>query len=292
MTRMLAFVAALLLTAITVSSACMASNQSPLYFTLEAAEGPSRVQLTFNRDINGPRVNNWSSSFRPSQLAGLDFAALQSPGTRPIRFTIAREAGRIDCTGSGGNALARGSCTMTPDQAFNDFLASHGIRRPSENETYGLIALDVHRTLVDALAQARYPTPSAEKLIELTAVEVTPAYILGLSGQGYRPQSLDGLVQFAALKITPDYIGSFVRAGYSTLRPEELVQLKALGITPEFIAGFESIGYRHLSVDTLVQLKAMNITPDFVKAVQQGDTLPSPDRLVQLRAVSRELPNR
>jgi hypothetical protein len=215
--------------------------------------------------------------------------ALDSPGTRPIRFAITREAGRIGCSGTGGNYMARGACTLTPDQQFNAFLSRHGIERPTEDDTFGLIALDVHRDLVDALAQARYPTPSVDKLMELSAVEVTPAYIRVLAKHGYRPQSLNGLVEFGALKITPEYIGSFVRAGYPNLSADELVELKALDITPDFIAGFARIGYGRLPVDTLVQLKAMDITPEFVRAVQQGDALPSPDHLVQLRAVSRDI---
>jgi hypothetical protein len=39
----------------------------------------------------------------------------------------------------------------------------------------------------------------------------------------------------------------------------------------------------------LVELKAMDVTPEFVRAVQQGDALPSPDRLIQIRAVSRDI---
>jgi hypothetical protein len=38
-----------------------------------------------------------------------------------------------------------------------------------------------------------------------------------------------------------------------------------------------------------VQLKALDITPEFVRAVQQGDSLPSPDHLVQLRAVTQDM---
>jgi hypothetical protein len=33
----------------------------------------------------------------------------------------------------------------------------------------------------------------------------------------------------------------------------------------------------------------MNVTPEFVRAVQQGDTLPSPDHLIQIRAVSEDM---
>lgn len=292
MTRMLAFVAALMLTAITVSSACVAQSAAPLQFTIEPARHDGEVKVRFERHRSGHSENNWDSSFRPSELAGLDMAALNSSGTRPVRFALVRDAGRIDCSGTGGNAMARGTCAMIPDAEFDRFLVSHGIGQPSEDDTFEMIALNMRREIVDALARARYPTPTVDKLIELTAVDATPAYINGLSAQGYRPQTLDTLAQFAALKITPDYIGSFARMGYSNLPADELIQLKALNITPEFIAGFERIGYGRLPVDTLVQLKAMEITPEYVRAVAQGGALPPPDHLAQLKALSDDIRKR
>lgn len=288
MTRMLAFVAALLMSAIAVSSACVATSVTPLQFTIEPTSRADQVQVRFKRaDSRG--TDSWSSSFGMTELAGLDPAALRAPGTRPVRFAIAREPGRIDCAGSGGNAMARGTCSLTPDRGFNDFLAANGIARPTEEQTYALIAVDAQRELVTALKASNYPTPGIDKLMELSAVGVTPAYIRDLAAQGYRPSSLQSLVEFGALDITPEYIGSFARAGYANLAPIALVQLKALDITPEYIAGFERIGYRDLPVSTLVELKAMDITPEFVKSVQQGDALPSPSRLVQIRAVSRDI---
>lgn len=291
MTRMLAFVAALLMTAITVSSACVANSVAPLQFAIEPTGDSGRLQVRFRRaDSRG--ADSWSSSFRTSELAGLDVAALRAAGNRPLRFAIARQAGRIDCGGNGGNSMAVGSCRLTPDRAFNDFLSANAISRPTEEQTYGLIATDVRRELVTALRAASYPTPTINKLMELSAVGVTPGYIRELAAVGYRPPSLGSLVEFGALEITPQFIGSFARAGYSNLKASDLVQLKALEITPEFIAGFERIGYRDLPVSTLVQLKALNVTPEFAKAVQQGDALPSPDRLVQIRAVSSDIRGR
>lgn len=292
MDRMLAFMAALLLTAITVSSACVAGNATPLGFTIEPSSQSGQVEVSFERSDGQRHSNNWSSTFRPAELSGLDVTALNGGATRPVRFAVVRDAGRVDCAGTASNRMARGNCSITPDEEFNRFLAQHGISRPSEDDTFGLIALNVRRDLVAALAQARYPAPTISNLMELTAVNVTPAYIATLAGQGYRPQSIHGLVEFGALNITPDYVGSFVRAGYSNLSSDDLVQLKALDITADYVAGFERIGYRQLPVSTLVQLKAMDITPDFVRAVQQGDALPSPDRLVQLRALGRDMRNR
>jgi hypothetical protein len=289
---MLAFVAALLLTALTVSSACVASTGEPLQFTIEPASHGGEIEIRFKRERDQQHDNSWSSSFRPAELAGLDTAALDGPGNRPIHFAVVRDAGRVDCAGTGGNRMARGSCSLTPDAAFDSFLAARGIALPTEDQTFSLIALNVRRDLVGALAQARYPTPTIENLMELTAVGVTPAYISALAGQGYRPESVHGLVEFGALKITPEYIGSFSRAGYGNLKAEELVQLKALNITPEYVASFDRMGYGRLPVSTLLQLKALDVTPEYVRAVEQGGTLPSPDHLVQLRALGREFRHR
>lgn len=287
MIKPLAFALAPLLTALTLASTSLASQAEPLRFTIEQGQKPDRIQVKFERDRDGRSRHNWDSPFRASDLAGLDPAALNGAQARPIRFAIAREAGRIDCAGTGTHGTAHGTCSITPDANFLALLSRHGIRQPDEDQSLGLIALNVHGSLVESLAAARFPTPSVGQLMELTAVGATPDYIKSLGIVGYHPQSLEGLVQFAALKITPDYIGSFVRAGYSNLPAEELVQLKAMSITPDFLAGFEQLGYRHLPVETLVQLKALNITPDFARSVRQDGALPSPERLVQLRVLGR-----
>ncbi|MFP5328983.1 MAG: hypothetical protein ACLGHC_02440 [Alphaproteobacteria bacterium] len=288
MTRFLAFTAALLMTVISVSSACVAGPVAPLSFALEQSGRAGQLQVRFRRaDSRG--ADSWSSTFQASSLAGLDQAALNRPGSNPVRFAIIREAGRIDCSGAGGNSTASGTCSLTPDRGFNDFLTANGINRPTEEQTYGLIAVDARRELVSALKASDYPTPTIEKLMELSAVGVTPAYIRELAAQGYRPATLQSLVEFGALDITPDYIGGFVRAGYGKLTASELVQLKALNVTPDYVSAFERIGYGKLPVDTLVQMKALGVTPEFALKVRRGGDLPSPDRLVQLRAVSRDL---
>jgi hypothetical protein len=287
MIKPLAFAVVPLLTALTLSSTSLASQATPLRFTIEPSRNADEVELSFRWDGNDHWNNNWNSSFRMAQLAGLDPAVLNGAAARPIRFAIAREAGRIDCAGTGAHAEARGTCNVTPDADFMSLLSRHGIAQPDEDHMLGLIALDVHRTLIETLAAAHFPTPSVNQLMALTAVGATPDYISELGAAGYHPKSLEGLVQFAALKITPDYIGSFVRAGYTNLPPEELIQMKALNITPDFLSGFERLGYRHLPVGTLVQLKALDITPAFARSARQDGTLPSPERLVQLRVLGR-----
>ncbi|QNM83206.1 hypothetical protein H8M03_02300 [Sphingomonas sabuli] len=290
MTRLFAFAAALLLTALTVSSSCVALPSSPLRFTLEEPNGATNgtVQLTFRQEGNGD-THFTSNSFLTKDLGGLDLAALRGGGSGPIRFAVAGDPGRVDCTGTGGSGRASGTCQVVANPSFNAFLAASGIRQPTESETFSLIAVGANRATVTALADARYPVPSIDDLTDLAALDVSPGYIRALSSGGYRPQTIDDLVEFAALGITPAYVEGFVRAGYGQLKAHELVELKALAITPDYVAGFERAGYRNLPVDTLVELKALDITPDFVRAVQRGGPLPSPDRLILLRSVGQDI---
>ena len=296
MNRCLAFVFALCCAVLSVSSACIAQPADWLHFTLEPSREAGSIRADFRREVDGRNHNQWSTSFRTEDLVGLDLAGFRAGGSRPLRFALIREAGRLDCTGHGGESYAAGNCTITSDPSFLQMLSARGIGRPSRDQAFALISLDVRRELVDAVAAARYPTPTIDNLVEMTAVGVNARYIADLARLGYRPAALHNLVEFRALDITPEWIGSFARLGYANMPADDLVQLKALdidgdyvaaldrlgydrlpasdlvqlkalGITPEWINGFERAGYQHLSVDYLVQLKALDVTPEYLRAM-------------------------
>lgn len=289
MNRCFAFVGALLLSLIAVASACTAAvSGDPLHFTLEPGHGGNGIHATFRSDDRPRHENNWSDDFRTSDFVGLDLAGFHSGGTRPLRFAIVREAGRLDCTGHGGESYPSGNCGFTANPQFIQLLASRGIGRPTQDQAIALTAVNARRDVIDAVNAARYPTPTIDNLIALSALNVSGGYIAALAHAGYRPRSIESLIEFKAVGVTPEWIGSFARMGYANLPTDELVQLKALDITPEFIAGFDRIGYRHLPVDQLVQLKALNVTPEFVSRIAVVDGgHPTVDKLVQIKALGR-----
>ena len=284
MNRFLVFLCALFCAFITVSSACVAAPSELVQFTLDSGRDSAKVRASFHTEQNGRRHDNWSTGFMPSELIGLEVSGFRAAGTRPLGFALAREAGRLGCTGRGGTGHAWGNCRFTPDPAFSQMLASRGIGRPSREQSFALMAINARRDLIDAVAAAGYPAPTIDNLIALTALGVDGRYIRDLARAGYRPRTTDSLVEVKALGITPEWIAGFARIGYADVPASELVQMKALGITADFVAGFERIGYGRLPVSTLVQFKALDITPEFVRsAVGQGRSRPSVDELVQLR---------
>lgn len=288
MNRCLALMCALLFAFISVSSACMAAPSDWIAFDLDAPHGKSQIHAAFRDESGGRGENQWSSGFKPSELIGLDTAGFYSAGSRPLRFAVVREAGRLDCAGSGGSSRASGNCGFTPDAGFTQLLASRGIGRPSSEQEVGLMALDVRRALIDAVAAARYPTPTIGDLMSMTAVGVTSGYVGELARAGYRPNSIDKLVEFKALSISPDWIGGLAHIGYANLPSDDLMQLKALDISADYINGFDRLGYRRLPVDQLVQLKALGVTPEFARsAVGQSHPLPPVSELIQMKMFGR-----
>jgi hypothetical protein len=289
MNRPLAFVGALLAASIAVSSACIAQSSDPIHFTLQLERnGQGKIHARFSHHGPGNNDNDWSSGFMPSELIGMEVSSFHAAGTRPLHFSIVREAGRLDCAGNGGGDFAAGTCRFAADPAFDQLLVRTGIGRPSEDQSLALMAVNARRELIEAVSAARYPVPRMGDLIALAALGVDGRYIADMSRAGYRPQTIQKLIEFKAVGITPQWIAGFVRVGYANLPGDGLVQMRALGITPEYIEGFQRIGYRNLPVDTLVQLKALDISPEFVRAVAgSGGTMPPVNKLVELRMFSK-----
>ena len=235
MNRCLAFLLALIFATVSVSSACVAAPGDAIRFTLEPERGNSaKIHASFRdqaleRDKKRDRdENSWSTGFPPSELIGMDISSFRAAGTRPLRFAVVREAGRLDCAGNGGGSHATGNCRFTADPGFTQLLVSRGIGRPTREQAFGLMAVNARSEVIDAVAAAHYPTPSIDNLMALSALDVDGRYIAGMSRVGYRPNTLQSLVEFKALGITPEWIGGFTRIGYGTLPGSELVQLKAL----------------------------------------------------------------
>jgi hypothetical protein len=290
MNRPLAFIGALLFASVAISSACMAQSSDWIGFTLEPEHNNSgKIHARFNDQTRDADKTNWSTGFMPSDLIGLEVSSFRNPGSRPLHFALVREAGRLDCSGTGGDSYAHGNCRFTADPSFAQLLASRGVGRPTRDQSFALMAVNARREMIEAVGAARYPTPSMEDVIALSALGVNGRYISEMSRAGYRPASIHSLIEFKALGITPEWIGGFARVGYANLPGDGLVQMRALNITPEFIAGYQRIGYRNLPVDTLVQLKALNITPEFVQSVSHGgQPMPPVNDLVELKLFGRK----
>src|SRR5688572_13324474 len=115
MNRCLAMIFAVLCASLSVASACTAAPSDWLEFRLQS-RAQSEIRATFHDQARGGN-DRWSANFAPAQLAGLDVAGFRANGTRPLRFALVRDAGRLDCSGQGGNSSASGNCSFLADPA-------------------------------------------------------------------------------------------------------------------------------------------------------------------------------
>ena len=130
MNRCLALMCALLFAFVSVSSACMAAPSDWIAFDLKAQSDRRKSMRPSTTKAATATENQWSNGFKPSELIGLDVAGFYSAGSKPLRFAVVRESGRLDCSGNGGSSRASGNCGFTPDAGFTQLLASRGHRPP------------------------------------------------------------------------------------------------------------------------------------------------------------------
>src|SRR5689334_18510369 len=107
MNRPLAFAAALVVAAISVSSACMAGPlPDSINFELKPTLHSGNLQLALTEDAKGRHHNVTGSDYSPRDLPGLDYAAFTSSNRTPVSFALVREAGRVDCAGTSVRSYA------------------------------------------------------------------------------------------------------------------------------------------------------------------------------------------
>jgi hypothetical protein len=80
MNRCLAFLLAVLVASITISSACVAQPADWTRFTLERQRGNQQLRASFRRDQAGRGDNRWSTGFTPSELIGLTVTGFYQAG--------------------------------------------------------------------------------------------------------------------------------------------------------------------------------------------------------------------
>ena len=281
MSRFFIAIAALLMSALTITPAVLAADSVPTRFEIEARRNaPDRVHLALRDDARHAFMTGSDFAYRE---LGLSPAKLR--GDQRLRFALVREPGRMDCAGKAQRGRGTGTCRFISNPAFNALLLRFGIKTPSERQGLGLMFVGASGSLVEALGRARYPVPTIDQLTALAALDVTPAYISELSRRGYRPDRLDDLTAFKALDVSPAYVDGMTRAGFGRIPASQIIQLKALGVSPDYVAGLRRAGYRTLRPDEVVQMKAMGITPEYVAGLRsRGIQLPV-SKLIQYKAL-------
>jgi len=243
-----------LMIALALLSLCGAStaqSQQTLTGTWTASVNDTSNKIQLNLALRSERGNHQSGqSFEYSELQGL--SSEQAHGSGAVKFSLVREAGRIDCEGSFQNGKGSGTFIFTGNQTFIANMKTRGFD------------FEKHTGI-------NHPEDPEERLFVATTVNVTTALADDLLASGFSSLNVDDLFKAAIFNVDGQFIREMKASGFS-LGMEDLVKARIFKVDPSFVAKAAEMGFANESFDSLVKMQIFKVTPEFVALIPAGYT--------------------
>ena len=201
----------------------------------------------------------------------------------PVQFTLRRDAGRFDFTGSISSGRARGEFSFIPSGDFITGMQRLGYARLSDQEVWRFAMHDVSRDYVSEFRKAGYQLDTSE-LIKSRIHGATPAFAEQIQQETKTRLDIDELVKMRIHGVTPEFIQAMRDMGYKDLSMDTLVKMRIHGVTPQFVRELSDLGYKNLPIEDLVRMRIHGVTPDYIKKMRDaGFVKLDVEQLVKLR---------
>ncbi|HEV3469074.1 MAG TPA: hypothetical protein VG148_07115 [Pyrinomonadaceae bacterium] len=234
---------------------------------------PDKIQLTFERPDRG-HSNRMSHSFDYAELRGLSREQAVRGG--PVKFSLVREAGTVDCEGSFQNGRGSGTFRFTASQGFVEAMRGRGFdfekASPAPHDgpdaadrLFAAAVLNVTTALADDLLSADFGLLDVEDLYKAAIFKIDSRFMREMKSSGFPNLGFEDLVKARIFKIDADFVRQAAQLGFREESFESLVKLRIFKITPEFIAEARGEGLSDLSIEELVKLRIFKIDAEFIR---------------------------
>jgi hypothetical protein len=247
-------------------------------WTIRHSDEAGKVEFSLIEHHHGGNSNH-ESDWLMSSFSGVDFS---KPGRQDVHFTIARDAGKIDCEGFLNNGEGAGIFHFQPDPNYAGEMHKIGFEVDDEKQ-YSMAVQDVSLEFARQMKNEHLTDLDTDKLIAFRIFRVDSAFIEDLRAAGLKVSDSDKLVAFRIHGVTPKMIRSLHQAGYS---PDEdtLIAMRIHGATPEWIEELRKRGYDHIDLEQLIAFRIHGVSPEFIDKLQSlGYKHPDPDELIAMR---------
>jgi hypothetical protein len=247
-------------------------------WTIAKSDEAGKVEFSLIEHHHGGNSNH-ESDWPATAFSGVDFS---KAGRQDVRFTITRDAGRIECEGFLDNGEGAGIFHFNPDPNVPGEMRKIGFTVDDEKQ-YGMALQDVSLEFARQMKNEHLEDLNADKLVAFRIFRVDSAFIEELRSSGLRISDSDKLVAFRIHGVTPQMINSLHQAGYS---PDEdtLIAMRIHGATPEWMGELKKRGYEHIDLEQLIAFRIHGVSPEFIEKLQAlGYSHPNPDDLVAMR---------
>jgi len=247
-------------------------------WTIRKSDDAGKVEFSLiehHHSGNSSHESDWPES----SFQGVDFS---KAGRQDVHFTIARDAGKIECEGFLNNGEGAGVFHFQPDTNYPREMQALGFSVDDEKQ-FSMAVMDVSLEFAKQMKNERLSDLDADKLIAFRIFHVDSAFIEALRAEGLKISDADKLVAFRIHGVSPQMVRSLHQAGYS---PDEdtLIAMRIHGATPEWMAELKQRGYDHVDLEKLIAFRIHGVSPDFIQKLQGlGYKHPDPDDLIAMR---------
>jgi hypothetical protein len=255
-------------------------------------ERPEKIHLTFERRTAKGGRNQMGQSYDFAELQGLTREQAAAGGA--VKFSLVREAGRIDCEGSFRNGKGSGTFRFTGNPGFVSAMKGRGFdfekdsstkgdERETEERLFAATALNVTTAQADDLLSAGFGKLDVDDLFKAAIFKVDSAFAREMKASGFGDLGMEELVKARIFKVDPDFARQVVQTGLGNQSLENLVQMKIFKVTPEFIAQMRIEGLTNLTVGDLIQMRIHKIDAEFIRQARADGVPLEVNKLVERR---------
>jgi hypothetical protein len=251
----------------------------------------SKIHLNFERRSEKGGRNQTGQSYDFADLQGLSREQVLSGGA--VKFSLVREAGRIDCEGSFQNGKGSGTFTFAGNQGFVSAMKGRGFDfeenstadtgRDGEDRLFAATTLNVTTALADDLSSAGFGKLTVEDLFKAAIFKVDSKFMREMKASGFPNLSMEDLVKARIFKIDADFVRQVSQMGFASEPFESLVKMQIFKVTPEFITEVRNEGLTDISVEDIVKLRIFKIDSEFIRQAKAEGVPLEVERLVQRR---------
>jgi len=253
-------------------------------------EDGNKLQLNLERRTEKGSHNQMGQSYDFSELQGLTREQAANGG--PVKFSLVREAGRIDLEGTFQDGKGSGTFQFTANQGFVSAMKSRGFdfekiswsdnnEGNSDDKLFAATALNVTTALADDLVSSGFGQLNVDDLFKAAIFKIDSKFMREMKASGFPNLTMEDLVKARIFKIDAEFVTKVAQMGFDKEPFESLVKMQIFKVTPEFVTEVRNEGLTNLSVEDIVKLRIFKIDAEYIRRAKAEGVPMEVERLVQ-----------
>jgi hypothetical protein len=249
-------------------------------WTLSRSDSQGKVRFSLQSSRDHDHFST-SSDWSMSDFRGIDWSTSEK---HDVRFTIARDAGTIECEGFLKNGDGAGLFTFSPNSRYGSEMQLLGFSGISVHDQLAFAIHDVSLAFARQMKSLGIQALDTDKLMAFRIHGVSPQFVNDLRAAGLNVSDADKLIAFRIHGVSPQFVNDLRAAGLNVNDPDRLIAFRIHGVSPEYVRGLQRLGYSHPDPDQLVAMRIHGVTPEYIENLRShGMHNLTLDQLVSLR---------